>query len=168
LLDRLRPLQTVHADFPHTACPDPLLPRHAPVSQLGRGSRAQLSQEVLFRSRVSPSGPPSLFRPMGPAGALRSTGVTPLHRYYGPLRLPTWPTGGYGFPSVVDPDTGSPSRASQVPALICRRPPSRITPRDPSVANARCFTGGIRLRLFRKVGHPHLCNEAERVRFRYG
>jgi hypothetical protein len=85
------------------------------VAQLGRGARAQLSQEVSFRSRVPPSGPPSLFRPMSPAGALRSTGITPLPRYYGPLRLPTWPTGGYGFPSVVDPDTGSPGRVSQVP-----------------------------------------------------
>ena len=106
------------------------------------------------------------------AGALGSTGVTPLHSYYGPLRLPTWPTGGYGFPSIVDlwshPDSRPPNRASQVPALICRRPPSRITPRDPSAAYARCFTGGIRLHLIRKDGHPHLCNEAERVRLRYG
>ena len=84
--------------FPHPACPDPLTPRHALVAQLGRGTRAQLSQEVEFRNRVSPSGPPSLFRPTSPAGALCSTGVTPLQRYYGPLRLPTWPTGGYGFP----------------------------------------------------------------------
>ena len=27
-----------------------------------------------------------------PAGPLRSTGVTPLHRYYGPIRLPIRPT----------------------------------------------------------------------------
>ena len=74
----------------------------------------------------------SLFRPRGPAGALRSTGVTPLHRYYGPLRLPTWPTGGYCFPSVVDPGSpsGSPSRVSQVPArsVDARRP---VSPRGP-------------------------------------
>src|SRR5580698_1995836 len=121
---RLRPLQTGLADFPHPACPDPLTPRHSLVTQLGCGARAQLSQEVLFRSRVSPSGPPSLFRPMCPAGVLGSTGVTPLPRYYDPLRLPTWPTGSYGFPSVVDPVTRPPSRVSQVPVLICRRPPS--------------------------------------------
>jgi len=70
---------------------------------------------VSFRNRVAPSGPPSLFRPTSPAGALRSTRVTPLQRYYGPLRLPIWPTSGYGFPSVVDSATESPSRVSQVP-----------------------------------------------------
>jgi hypothetical protein len=109
---------------------------------------------------------------MNLAGALGSTRVTPLHSYYGPLRLPAWPTDGYGFPSIVDrrsqPDLRSPDRASQVPALICRRPPSRITPRDPSAAFARCFTDGIRLHLFRKDGHPHMFNEAERVRLHYG
>ena len=109
---------------------------------------------------------------MNLAGALGSTRVTPLHSYYGPLRLPNWPIGGYGFPSIVDlrshPDSRPPKRASQVPVLICRRPLSRITPRDPPAAFARCFTGGIRLHQLRKAGHPHLCNEAERVRFRYG
>ena len=106
------------------------------------------------------------------AGDLRSTGITPLRRYYVPLRLPTGPMGRYGFPSHVDPeshpDSGSPSRASQVPALIFRRPPSRITPEDPTVASARCFTTDIRLHHFRKASHPHWCNEAERVRLRYG
>jgi hypothetical protein len=128
----------VHADFPHTACPDPLTPRHALVSQLGRGARTRLSQEVSFRNRVSPSGPPSLFRPTSPAGALCSTGVTPLPRYYGPLRLPTRPAGGYGFPSVVDPDTGSPGRVSQVPDRSvdarCPVPPRRIRPLQTLIA----------------------------------
>jgi hypothetical protein len=109
---------------------------------------------------------------MNLAGALGFTGITPLRSYYGPLRLPIWPTGGYGFPSIVDltsrPDFRSPNRVSQVPALICPRPPSRITPRDPPAAFARCFTGGIRLHPLRKAGHPHKRNEAERVRLRYG
>jgi len=30
-----------------------------------------------------------------PAGVLCSTGVTPLHRYYDPIRLPTGSIGGY-------------------------------------------------------------------------
>ena len=73
--------------------PYPLIPRNRRrPPELGRGARTQLRQEVKFRNRVSPSGPPSLFRPMSPAGALRSTGITPLPRYYGPLRLPTRPT----------------------------------------------------------------------------
>jgi len=92
---------------------------------------------------------------MSPAGALRSTGITPLPHYYGPLRLPTRPTGSYGFPSVVDPDPGSPSRVSQVPVLICRRLLSRITPEDPTAACARCFAADLRLHHTRKVGHPH-------------
>ena len=94
---------------------------------------------------------------MNSAGALRSTGVTPLHRYYGPLRLPAWPSRRLWFPASVDlmshPDSRPPDRVSQVPRLICRRPPSRITPRDPSAAFARCFTVGFRLHPFRKVGH---------------
>ena len=98
---RLRPLQTVHADFPHTACPDSLTPWQAPVARLGRGARSQLSQEVLFRSRVAPSGPPSLLQGQDPVGALRSTGVTRLPRYYDPLRLLPRPEGGYGFPHSV-------------------------------------------------------------------
>jgi hypothetical protein len=42
-----------------------------------------------------------------PAGALRSTGITPLPRYYFPLRLPARPSGGYSFPSPVDPTSRS-------------------------------------------------------------
>src|ERR1700677_3790681 len=37
------------------------------------------------------------------AGDLRSTGITPLPRYYVPLRLPTKPTSGYLFPLAVCP-----------------------------------------------------------------
>jgi hypothetical protein len=54
-----------------------------------------------------------------PAGVLRSTRVTPLRRYYGPLRLPATPGDGYWFPPSVGP---SPcpgdvprGRVSQVP-----------------------------------------------------
>jgi hypothetical protein len=36
------------------------------------------------------------------ARPLRSTGVTPLPRYYGPLRLPTRPPDGYVFPPCVE------------------------------------------------------------------
>ena len=103
---------------------------------------------------------------MNSAGALRSTGVTPLPRYYGPLRLPTRPDGGYGFPSPVDPrshpDSRSPGRVSQVPRLIFRRPPSRITPGRPdrcicSLLRGRCQASPVSGRL----ATPHWCNEAE-------
>jgi hypothetical protein len=56
---------------------------------------------------------------INPAGVLRSAGVTPFHRYYGPLRLPTGQDDGYWFPSSLDlssyPDNRSPRRVSQVP-----------------------------------------------------
>jgi hypothetical protein len=53
------------------------------------------------------------------AGVLRSTGVTPLRRYYGPLRLPTESADGYLFPPPVfrTPchEVVTPGRVSQVP-----------------------------------------------------
>jgi hypothetical protein len=98
-------------------------------------------------------------------GDLRSTGVTRRPHYYVPLRLPTGPDGGYGFPSPVEPSGHpphrSPRRVSQVPELICRRLLSPFTPESPAAANTRCFTAGGRLHPIRKSGHPHWCNEAE-------
>jgi hypothetical protein len=53
------------------------------------------------------------------AGVLRSTGVTPLHHYYGPLRLPNEPADGYLFPPTVFrppcQEVVTPGRVSQVP-----------------------------------------------------
>ena len=101
------------------------------------------------------------------AGVLRSTGITPLPRYYGPLRLPTGPASGYVFPRAVEPSSGpefgSPGRVSQVPRSICRHPPSSATPGSPAAALARCLAVGSRLRPFGKVGHSQLLgfNEAE-------
>jgi hypothetical protein len=46
-------------------------------------------------------------------------------------------------------------------SLICRRPPSPLTPGSPSAAYARCFTDGVRFRPFWKVDHYHWFNEAE-------
>ena len=101
------------------------------------------------------------------AGDLGSTGVTPLPRYYVPLRLPTGPASGYGFPRAVDPSSGpefgSPGRVSQVPRSICRHPPSSTTPGSPTAARARYLAVGSRLRRFGKVSHSQLLgfNEAE-------
>src|SRR6266480_614650 len=41
----------------------------------------------LFFLAISPL-PPMLFEPLQTAGSPLSTGITPLHRYYGPLQLP--------------------------------------------------------------------------------
>ena len=101
------------------------------------------------------------------AGVLRSTGITPLPRYYVPLRLPTRPACGYVFPQAVDltssPGFGPPGRVSQVPRSICRHPPSSTTPGSPTAALARCLAVDCRLRPFGKVGHSQLLgfNEAE-------
>src|SRR5207248_875434 len=63
-----------------------------------------------------------------PAGDLRSAGITPVHRYYVPLRLPLEPGGGYAFPSsvVLSPCPGVRplEGASQVPgrSVDARRP----------------------------------------------
>jgi hypothetical protein len=98
-------------------------------------------------------------------GDLRSTGITPLRRYYVPLRLPRRPAKGYGFPLAVesesDLDPTSPRRASQVSWMIFRHPPSPSTPESPVAASARCLTTDIRLHHLGKDGHSHSRNEAE-------
>ena len=52
-------------------------------------------------------------------------------------------------------------RVSQVPWLICRRPPPPLTPGSPTVALARCFAVGMRLRHLWKDGRSQWFNEAE-------
>ena len=51
--------------------------------------------------------------------------------------------------------------ASQVPRLICRRPPSPLTPGSPTAAHARCLAVGMRLHHLWKDGHSRKFNEAE-------
>ena len=76
---------------------------------------------------------------MSPAGALRSTGVTPLPRYYDPLRLPTWPTAVMDSRPSLIRITGSPRRVSQVPdrSFDARHPvsPRRTRPLHVLVAS---------------------------------
>jgi len=55
----------------------------------------------------------------------------------------------------------SPGRVSQVPRLICRRPPPPITPESLTGAPARCFPVSGRLRPSWRVGRSHWFNEAE-------
>lgn len=59
--------------------------------------------------------------------------------------------------SSVRPHRG----VSQVPRLICRRPPSPLTPGSPTAAPARCFAVGMRLHHLWKDGHSQWFNEAE-------
>src|SRR5262249_28475545 len=157
------PLQTGRADFPHPAYLDSLTPRHAPEDPAWpRGQipahSGGVNTVVGFPQAVLPYSSET----ESPAGALRSAGVTRFPHSYDPPRLPTGPTGGYGFPLPVAPrsypDPRPPGRVSQVPASICRRPPSRITPEDPTAAFARCFAADARLHPIWRDGHPRLCN----------
>ena len=125
--DRLRPLQTGRADFPHPAFPDPLSPRHAQGGTLLRHGPSPISVKRLYP--VLGHAQAVLLTSHGnidPAGALRSTGITPLPRYYFPLRLPARPSGGYAFPSPVDPTSRSfhPDRSPRFlgRSLDARRP----------------------------------------------
>ncbi len=106
------------------------------------------------------------------AGPLRSAGITPLQRYYEPLRLPIEPPRGYGFPHLVDPwpmCQASLERVSQVPGdsvgIRCPLPPRRARPLQAFVAS-RSVTG---FTLSGRAGHSQMRNEAEsgsRFRFR--
>ena len=119
-----------------------------------------------FRSGLTQAVLRASDRDADSAGALCSTGVTPLPRYYSPLRLPTEASDGYvsRHQSHGPTPVGRDSRLGlQVPRSICRHPPSSTTPGSPAAARARCFAAGCRLRPFRKVGHSQLLgfNEAE-------
>jgi hypothetical protein len=72
-----------------------------------------------------------------PAGSLRSTGVTRLHRYYEPLRRPTQPNRGYSFPRFVTSQGTAPDLSGS--RRVCRYPPSPTTPESRTAAHARCF-----------------------------
>jgi hypothetical protein len=166
--DRLPPLQTGRADFPHPACPRTLRVRQtscdwaAPRNpRLGEALHAEAHTcgSKLHESRHTAYASPS------PAGALRSTGVTRLPRYYDPLRLLPRPDGGYEFPPTVADRTRvtpPPGQVSQVPDRSvdarCPQPPRRARPLPRLVASR----SGFRLHPFGKVGHSRLrFNEAE-------
>ena len=84
-------------------------------------------------------------------GSLRSTGVTPLPRYYEPRRLPNEADVRLWFPAHRW-TRGPLRRVSQVPRLILQRAPPPTTPESPSGACAHCFPDGDRLRHRLQVG----------------
>jgi hypothetical protein len=65
-----------------------------------------------------------------PPGPLRSAGVTPRQRYYGPIRLLAGPSGGYVFPPASGLAPGP--RGLSVPDPFCRHAPSLTTPGSPA------------------------------------
>ena len=56
-----------------------------------------------------------------------------------------------------------PCRVSQVPRLICPCALHPLTPGSPATASTHFFIAGVRLRPIWRIGHFHLCNEAETV-----
>jgi len=93
---------------------------------------------ILFQA-----GFPSSYRIVLSVRPLRSTGITPLPRYYGPLRLPTGPPRRLCLPTARWLLSPPPGRASQAPRLICPRALSPTTPEGPLAACACCFTTGL-------------------------
>src|SRR5207237_695084 len=94
------------------------------------------------------------------AGSLRSTDITPLRRYYEPRRLPT--RAKRKVMHSLSPLHYECTR-SGLPGswLFVRHAPPPDTPESTPGAFARCFPGVGRLHPSWKVGHSHLCNEAE-------
>jgi hypothetical protein len=88
-----------------------------------------------------------------PSGPLRSTGVTPLHRYYGPIRLParhnSWlclPTERLHSPADM--------RGLSVPDPVFRYAPSSLTPESRPAALTRFFAGRAGLVRFEGLATP--------------
>src|ERR1700689_4202269 len=76
-------------------------------------------------------------RPLG------SSGVTPLPRYYGPLRLPSGPLPRLCLPAARWSLPLPPKRVSQAPQPSFPRALSPTTPEGPASALACCFPTGI-------------------------
>ena len=104
--------------------------------------------------------PPS-YRIMLSVRPLRSTGVTPLPRYYGPLRLPSRAAPGYVFPSRVgsSPPTlqGLPGSSADLSTRAAPNHPGRPGECLPGL----CFPTGFRLHPSRRTGHLRIPIEAE-------
>jgi hypothetical protein len=94
---------------------------------------------------------------------LRSTGITPLPRYFGLLRLPLGFRLAAKWPS--HPRAGLPGSSTDRSARAVSFHPGCSV-----IALARCFTTDGRLPLTRQVGRQRIANEAAtlRVRLRYG
>ena len=158
------PRQTGRADFPHPAFAGTFLCdaftgfcfracRSHSTSLASRGvfamSWAGSSRPTNHRSRLFESVR-LLPRPLG------STGITPLHRYYGPLRLPGLQPAAYGFAAALASRCAMPVAGISQPAqthLPCALPPS--TPENPAAAGEYLFAADGRLRQIRQIGRSH-------------
>jgi hypothetical protein len=90
-------------------------------------------------------------RPLG------STGVTPLPRYYGPLRLPRLQRVPYGFrhtPCLAWRETGGRGLSSSWWFLLRARSP--LTPESPTGASGRSLRIDAGFTSSGRLGHPQL------------
>jgi putative transposase len=94
---------------------------------------------------------------MLPVRPLRSTGITPLLRYYGPLRLLAGLRQRLCLPAAVL----LPVQVSQVPRLFFRRTPSPSTPESRSTALPRFFIDRAGFTIF---GRLEVCERRNQLR----
>src|SRR5580700_4318424 len=99
-----------------------------PTSGLPKGRRSKACVERAWQGPFAPRA------------------LTPLQRYYEPLRLPIEPKRGYGFPHLVDNGLRAKRRSNgSLRFLILSASAVPSTPESPAAAGVRCFTVGIRL-----------------------
>ncbi len=101
-------------------------------------------------------------------GALRSTGITPLLHYYGPLRLPARPSHGYVFPpNVAGLSRTTPGLPGSSTDLSARAVPSH--PGRPDGCTRSLLPHRRLASPFPAGWPPPSCvTRPNRVRFRYG
>ena len=164
----LPPLQTGRANFPHPAFPEIFAGGMHEVNRLASQRNHRLGE------------PRGIGRLLGASSMWNDSPLTTIQTRQGPFARPALPGGLTTMgPSdsprsqktvidshrlLADRDASSVCprrRVSQVPRLICRRPPSPLTPGSPTAAITRCFTVGMRLHHLWKGGHSHKFNEAE-------
>ena len=166
---RLPPPQTGRADFPHPAFPDSFAGGMHDASRLARQRKGRLGEAHDLWSGLWEQG-----------SMLNGSPLTTMQIRQGSFAQPALP-GVLTTTSPSDSPRGQvmviysrrlladrhassvrPRRGvSQVPWLICRRPPSPLTPRSPIAARARCFAIGMRLHHLWKDGRSYKFNEAE-------
>src|ERR1039457_2563101 len=180
----LIPAHPFPSRFQHIHPIDPVVQRIKPELRFLLGLLAQLLSQLrnllrqswllrrsrLRRCRRCPSlrsgifiqaGFSSSYRFMLPVRPLRSAGVPPPLRYYGPLRLPTGPPRRLCLPVARWSPLLPPCGASQAPRLIFSRALSPTTPEGPTAACACCFAAGFWLHPSRRTGHIRIPIEAE-------
>ena len=142
------PHQTVRAIFPHTAFGVPLTQgMHDRLAwPLGAVLPGVSARKGVLAVRLDNHAALSSVSDAEQPGSLRSTGVTPLHRYYEPLRLLPRPMTVFGFSlmrSGCGAATPAPRQVSRVALTFCHDVPSRRPRRSPRTAHACCFVRGF-------------------------